>query len=179
MAYSVSNIIDWSKISQPLARYYEAKKKAFTHGVTINDKDLDIKIYNTRKDIEYAYAQDPDSDETYQQANFLLSLIGVYLFQAQAATGGGGSITPITPGTSIPEPYEFEVDGTSFIATGDSGKQITAFRGYNIIFVRNNITQSQVNQGGTYFTWDRASGTFSLGNGSANAGELFQIYPVL
>lgn len=180
MSYSIPDIIQWSKIAQPLARYWETKRLG--RGDSGADPNLDIKIYQTRKDVEYAYAQDPTSNETYSEANYLLSLIGVYLFAAQDATGGGGSISPITPGTS-PDPYDFEVGATTStnapIKATDTSVTLSRFQGYNILFVRNNITQSTVNQGGTCYTWDKTTANFTLVNGAAQLTEIFQIYPVL
>lgn len=177
MSYAISDIITWSKISQPLARIGEAKKKS--RGDVSADLDLDIKLYITRKDVEYAYAQDPTSANTYQEANYLLTLCGIYLFQAQAATGGGGSLSPIVPG-GLPLPIEFIVSSTSFIPTGSSSIAISQFYGFNVLFVRNSITQSTVNDGvTTCFSWSRTTTVLTLINGAAQAGELFQIYPLV
>lgn len=176
MAYSVSDIITWAKITQPLAAFYESKSSATVGGSV--DKDLHIKIYLTRKDVEYEQAKDPTGDKIYSIANYLYALCFPYILQAQAATGGGGSIAPITPG-SAPDPLDFEVTASSFIVASATSKGISSFVGYNILFVRNNITQSTVNQGGTYYSWDKASGSFVLFNGAAQLGELFQIYPIL
>jgi hypothetical protein len=177
MAYTIPEIITWAKIAQPLARVGEAKRLA--DGDDAADVDLDIKLYMTRKDVEYAYAQNSDSAILHTMGNYLLMLCGVYLFQAQQTNVGGGIITPITPGT-MPDPYDFEVDGSSFIATGETTKIFpTSWQGLNMLFVRNNITQSTVNQGASYYSWDKTTRTFTLINGAANAGELFQIYPII
>jgi len=175
MAYSIPEIIVWSKISQPLARIGEAKKRATNNGSI--DKDLDIELYLTRKDVEYEYGQDTDSSNLYAMGNYLLALCGVYLFQAQETVVGGGTITPIIPRISL-DPYDFEVSASSFIATGETSKVIAGFVGFNLLFVRNNVTQSTVNQGGTYYSWSKLTGLFTLINGAAQGGELFQIYPV-
>jgi len=178
MSYAVSDIITWAKISQPLARYYEAKKKA--NGDNSANLNLDIELYDTRKDVEYAYAQDPTSANTYQQANYLLTLCGIYLFQAQQTTGGGGSITPITPSAS-PDPYDFVVSSSSFIVTGASSATLpSTWQGYNILLVRNSITQSTVNDGiVTCYSWSRTTRLLTFINGALNAGELIQIYPLI
>ena len=177
MAYTIPEIIIWAKICQPLARYGEAKRLA--SGDTDADIDLDIKLYMTRKDVEYAYSQNADSDILHTMGNYLLSLCGRYIFQAQATTVGGGTITPITPST-MPNPYDFEVDANSFIATGDTTKTFpTSWEGLNMLFVRNSITQSTVNQGASYYSWDNTTRLFTLINGAAQVGELFQIYPII
>ena len=177
MAYSIPNIIQWAKASQALAAIGEGKNLATRNG-TIED-GLDVKLYTERKSLEYAYAQDPSSNQTFLVGQGVLALCGQYIFEAQEATGSGGSITPITP-SNAPDEYDFEVSASSFIADGDSSVTFPpSWEGFNILFVRNNITQSKVNQGGTYFSWDKTTRTFTLINGNANTGELFQIYPII
>lgn len=177
MAYTIPQIIQWMKISQPLARIGEAKRLA--NGDPAADVDLDIKLYMTRKDIEWEYSQDPASSNLFIIGNYGLALCGRYLFPAMSATGGGGSISPVTPGT-IPDPYDFEVSGSSFIATSATSKTFpSSWQGLNILFVRNSITQSTTNQGATYYSWDKNTATLTLINGAAQLTELFQIYPVL
>lgn len=178
MAYPIPQILTWSKMCQPLARIGEAKKSASDK---TRDTDLDMKIYLTRKDVEYEYAQDPSSDKLFSMGNYLLSLCGVYLFTAQQMTAGGGSVTPVSP-SLIPDPYDFEVDASSFIATGDTTKTFPgSWEGFNILFVRNHITQSIVNDGGgnTYYSWDKTNAILTLFNGAAQSTEIFQIYPVI
>lgn len=179
MAYTTSDIIQWAKISQPLARIGEAKRLA--DGDDAADVDLDIKIYDTRKDVEKSYEADPTSNETYSSGNYLLTLIGRYLFQAQLATGGGGSITPIVPGGVIPDPYDFDVNGSSFIVTGATSKVFPiSWYGLNILFVRGHITQSTVNNGtDTSYTWNKTTRTLTLLNGAASLSENFQIFPMI
>jgi hypothetical protein len=177
MAYTIPEIITWSRICQPLARIGEAKR--LVKGDKDADPDLDIKLYMTRKDVEYAYAQNADSDILHIMGNYLLMLCGRYLFQAQQTNVGGGTITPITPGT-MPDPYDFEVSASSFIATGATTKTFpTSWQGLNMLFVRNNITQSTVNQGSSYYSWDKTTRLFTLINGAAQSTELFQIYPMV
>lgn len=180
MAYAPSDIIQWAKICQPLARFYQSKDLATIQGSVVND--LDMALYDTRLDVQYELDKDPTGDIIYPIANYLFSLEFPFVFAAMAATGGGGSITPVTPGGS-PDPYDFEVTSSSFIVSGDTSKIITSFIGFNLLFVRNNITQSIVNQGSSYYSWNKNNGQFVLlngsGSGAANLGELFQLYPVL
>jgi len=95
MGYLITDIIQWAEISQPFARYDQERKLETKGASTI--QDLDIKLYVERKSLQYAYDQDPTSDETFQIGQWVLSLIGIYLFKAQQVTGSGGSIAPITP----------------------------------------------------------------------------------
>lgn len=178
MAYTIPEIIVWAEICQPLARIGGAKKNAKNNGSI--DHDLDIKLYDTRKDLEAQYDADPDSAETYTMGNYLLALCGVYLFTAQATIVGGGTITPIIP-NPIPDPYDFYVDSSSFIVTGASIKVFpVSWAGLNILFVRSFVTQSKVNDGiTTCYSWNKSTRLFTLINGVAQVGENFQIYPVL
>lgn len=179
MSYAISDIITWAKASQALAYMGEKKKLALQHGTI--EEDLHIKLYLERKSLEYSYAQDPTSDQTYQIGQWVLALCGEYLFPAQVATGGGGSISPVVPG-GLPLPIEFEVTSSSYITSGSTSKVITDFIGFNLIFIRNHITQSTINQGDTYHSWNRTTGTLNLfgpapANGAAQLSELFQLYP--
>jgi hypothetical protein len=180
MAYATQDIITWMKICQPLARLDEQKKKAVTVGSL--DIDLDMKLYITRLDIEYALNDGAPADVLFAIGNFGLSLCGVHLLTAQGISGGGGSVTPVVPASSL-DPYDFEVSPTSFIVTGATSKIITDFIGYNIIFVRNRVTQSRVNMGDTYYSWDKVTGLLTLfgpspANGAAQTGEPMQIFPL-
>lgn len=176
MAYTIPEIVTWAKICQPLAAIGEAKKNNSDRSKNV---DLHIELFLTRKDVEYEYSQDPTSSNLFSMGNYLLSLCGVYLFQAQQATIGGGSVTPVTPGLA-PTAYDFVVDASSFIATGTTSKTFPSnWIGYNILFVRDHVTQSILNDGlgGTYYSWDRGTATLTLYNGAAADTETFQIYP--
>lgn len=184
MAYSAAQIIQWAKICQPLARIGEAKRAANDDPAA--DVDLDIKLYITRKDVEYANSQvDTDAAVLFTMSNYLLSLCGKYLFQAQATTGSGGSISPITP-SDAPDAYDFDVSASSFIVTGATSKTLPAsWLGFNMLLIRGHITQSKVNNGiEDYYSWDNSTRilTFygqSPSTGAAVLGENIQIYPQL
>jgi hypothetical protein len=174
MAYTASQIIAWAKLSQPYARYGEMKKKA--QGDNSANLNLDIELYITRKDVEYANAQDPSSADTYQQANYLLTLCGIYLFQAQEALGAGGS-TATTTQVSAPSPYYFIVDAsTSFMLNGATTKTITSFIGYNLVYSRNGIIQTTVTSEPTYFSWNSVTGAF-VTTPALITGELIGLVP--
>jgi hypothetical protein len=173
MSYAITDIISNAKASQAFARIGEAKRRAFQQG-SIEDR-LDIKLRMERQSLEYAYAQDPTDDETFMIGQWVLALCGIYWFQALNASGGGGSITPVTPG-GLPEALEFEVGAATPIITGGTALTIPEFVGFNLIFVRGSITQSMLSSQPTYFTWDRSTGDFSCSPAAA-ATELFQFYP--
>ncbi len=186
MAYAILDLINWGKISQPLARYGEAKKKG-TIGASV-DEDLDIKLYITRKDVEYEYDQDSTSENLFAMGNYFLTLMGIYLFQAQQATGSGGSISPLTPDVSIPGDIDFIVDGSTLIVTGASSVYLNGaggrpdLRGYEVDFARNGTVQYTTNpgDGSQYYSWNMVTGLFQLlplSGGEALVGDKMRIMP--
>lgn len=168
-------IINIAKISQYLAIRDIAVKWLFGGGV---DLRLPNKIYNIRKSIEYWYDIDPSDTSLVATGRYLMAMCGIYGQVAQGITLGNGNIAVISGTTGTPLPYDFEVDAsTSFIIDGQSQKTITAFIGYNIMFTRNNITQSTVDNGGSYYSWNRATGNFICSPAAAST-ELFTITAV-
>lgn len=185
MSYAITDIISWAKASQALAAIGEGKNLATRSGTI--EQSLDVKLYTERISLEYAYAQDQTSDQTFLIGQGVLALCGIYLLEAQGATGSGGSITPITPGTA-PTEYDFEVGATTTasapIKAGDTSVVLpTAWIGYNILFIRGHITQSKINDGSSvYYSWDRTTATLSLlgtPDGIAQLGEPMQIFPII
>lgn len=112
-------------------------------------------------------------------ANYLYWLCGKFALEGQyIITGtGGGSVIPINPGAT-PNPIEFEVTTSSFMVNGQSTVSIPTFIGYNLLFVRNNVPQSIVDMGASYFSWNKVTGVFTC-YPAANTGELFQLYPFI
>jgi hypothetical protein len=112
-------------------------------------------------------------------ANYLYWICGKFALEGQyIITGaGGGTVVPINPG-STPNPTEFEVTGSSIIPAGDSTVTISTYIGYNLLFVRNGIPQSQIDLGNSYYNWNKVTGQF-ICYGPAVEGELFQLYPFI
>ena len=140
-----------------------AARKGTLFGGNI-DPNLSITIYANYKVLKTIYDKNPNYDGLYAVAQRLWEMMGRFGIQAAAYTGtggGSGGITPITPVTGVPAPYYFSVDGTSFIPTGGSAKSIPTFIDYNLVFVRNGITQTEVQTEPSYFTWDSTTGIFT------------------
>ena len=113
-------------------------------------------------------------------ANYLYWLCGKFALEGQyIITGaGGGSVVPINPSAN-PNPIEFEVNTTSsYMINGQSTATIPSFVGYNLLFVRNNVPQSIVDSGGSYFSWNKTTGVFVC-SPAATTSELFQLYPFI
>jgi len=106
-------------------------------------------------------------------------MCGKFQIEAQFIIQGvGGGIVSVLDPFATPNPLEFEVNGSSIIADGGSSATLTGFIGYNILFMRNNVPQSTVDNGGSYFSWNKSSGLFTISQ-AAYTGELFQIYPFI
>jgi hypothetical protein len=168
-------IINVAKISQYLAIRDITVKGLFGGGV---DLSLPNKIYNLRKSIEYWYDLDPSDTSLVTTGRYLMAICGIYGQIAQGITGGSGTVAAISGTTGAPPPYDFKVDAsTSFIIDGQSTKIITLFLGYNLLFTRGGIAQSTVTTESSYYTWDKATATFTCVP-AAITSELFQIYPI-
>lgn len=175
MPLTISQQINCGKISQYLSIRDITVKGLFGGGI---DLSLPNKIYNITKSLEYWYNLDPTDETLTFVGNYLMAICGRYGLQAQNITGTGGTIAIIT-GSTFPTTYDFEVDASaSFIIDGQSSITITSFIGYNLLFIRNNIPQSTVNQGGSYFSWTKQSGGFVC-YPAAITGEIFTLIPTV
>lgn len=170
--------INIAKVSQFLASNDIAKAGLFGGG---QDLQLPRKIYCIRKSVEWLYNIDNTDSTLEGTSNYLIALCAPYNLTAQYIinNGGSGSVSPVNPNTR-PVEKDFYVTGSSFMVTGQSSIVIPEFAGYNVLFSRGGITQSQNNpgDGSTYFSWDRNSALFTC-YGAAQAGELFLIYPFI
>lgn len=173
MPLTVAQIIDIAKISQYLAQVDMNKGNLFSPRVAPLTPQI---LYLERKAVEWMYNIDPSNTSLFQTSQYLYSLCRGYNLQAQQISGTAGSISPVQP-AQIPNPYDFEVTGSSFIADGQSTVTINAFIGFNVLFVRNGIPQSTINTGASYYSWVKATGVFTI-SPAAILGEQFQIYPV-
>lgn len=173
MALTVAQIIDIAKISQFLATIDVAKGSFMGQRVVPETPQI---LYAERMAVEWMYNHDPSNSSLTQTSNYLYSLCRGYNLEAQQISGTGGVITPVNP-SEIPEPYDFEVTPTSIIPEGATSATLSAFIGFNILFVRNGIPQSTLNLGGSYYSWNKALGIITI-SPMAMASENFQIYPI-
>lgn len=179
MAYTTLQIIGWMAASQPLARRGEYIK--LSQGDTSADPDLDIKLYNTRKDIEWAYNNNADTDILFAISNYGLSLCGVYLFEAQSATGGG-TVTPIGPSTptqTIISPIR--ITGANFASAtawdGNNGDNINILSTYTLQVFWNDVNRFL--EEGTEWTRTSTGITIDIAGFDAtttNLNSVFYIY---
>lgn len=178
---TIAEIITIYPIAQYLAVKDIKEKGLFGGGVPVL---LPEKIYNIGKSIQRIYDDDPTDSTLTQTANYLYSLCGKYGLQAMNVAVRAGSVSPVTPTSSLPQPLDFIVSASSIIPTNGTQLSITAFIGYNLSFVRGGVTQYTTNPGsGTYYSWNRNTGLFQLygdapTNGAAQLGEQFLITPI-
>ena len=174
MPLTVAQILDVAKVSQYLATLDIEKGKFMGKRVVPETPQI---LSNEIFGIEYWYNLDPSDPSLIDTANYLYSLCRGYNLQAQQISGTGGVITPVNP-SQIPNPYNFEVSATSLVPAGATNATISAFIGFNILFVRNGIPQSTLNiNGDSYFSWNKNLGLLTI-HPAAISGEIFQLYPI-
>ena len=173
MPLTVAQILVIAKVSQYLALKDVQKGSLFSPRVAPLTPQI---LYLERKAVEWMYNIDPADTSLVQTSQYLYSLCRGYNLQAQQISGTAGSISPVNP-AQIPNPYDFEVSGSSLMVNGQSTVTIPAFIGFNVLFVRNGIPQYTVNTGQSYFSWVKATGVFTI-YPAAMTGEQFAIYPI-
>lgn len=172
---TIQQIINIANISQ----YLSANNIA--EGVLFGARKIPTNpriIYMENAALKWMYSVDPTNPSIRLVANYVYSLCKQNSrARAIAGAGGGGSIAPVNPGTP-PSPIEFTVagSGTPFV-DGQTTLLLTSFIGFNMLFNRDNIPQTQVDTGGTWFTWSRTTGLMTI-YGAAATGELFSINAV-
>jgi len=187
---SIPDIIELSDIAVGLAFNYVDKQKLF--GGTPITPVPPVQMAIISSSLLWGYEGGAQSAaELRNEGNYLYWMLGKFQLQAQniISGGGGGSVVPVPPLGNLPYPYHFEVSnivsepnpmkaGDSFVfLDGTNGTR--DYRGYNLLFNRNNVPQSQQSVGGgaSYFSWDRLDGKFTI-IPSAFLTELFDIMPV-
>lgn len=169
MSYTVSQILNIAKISEYLFVARIEKGGLYAGGIDAKRPEL---IYNLRKSIEYIYNLDPTDESLVPTSNYLLSICDISAASVISASGTIASQNAL----NTPSPYIFTVDAsTSFIIDGQSTKTITSFIGYNVLFSRGGIIQTDLNTEPSYFNWNKTSGLFSI-SPQAFTGEVFAIY---
>lgn len=176
---TIPEIIEIGQASVYLSSNYASKESLF--GGSVIKPTPPVQIAFVTDALDWGYSGGAQTAESLRStANYLYWLCGLFQLQAQNIISGpgGGSVVPTPPSGTLPNPYDYEVGGaTPPLSNGESSVVLTTFIGYNIAFIRNNIPQSTVNLGGSYYSWDRTTGTFTV-SPAAITGELFQIIPI-
>jgi len=171
---TVAQIMDIWPIAQYLAANDIQNRRNNSGAVDIT---LPQKIYSIGTSVQRTYDADSTDDTLPLTARFLYALCGKYGLQASVVMQTSGTVSPVTP--NVPTvPYQFNVAASgNLINEGESSVIITSFIGFNLLFVRNGITQSTVNTEPSFYSWNKETGLFTI-TGSAILGELFQIYAI-
>lgn len=174
----------------PIAQYIAAndigRNGLYAKGV---NAQLPQKIRNIGDSIKFIYDRTPSDETLTETCNYLWTLCGIYGQKAQVVTQTSGSISPITPISSLPQPIDWIVSGSSSgtapLATGDTTVTFDGtngmpdLRGYNMDFFRGGIPQYTTNpgDGSTYYGWNRVTGEFTISSAAA-LGEPMRISPI-
>lgn len=178
----VDEIIEIGKASTYLSANYVSTKNLW--GGTMVKPTPPITISMVTDALEWGEAGGAQTEASLRSTgNYLYWLCGLFQLQAQniISGSGGGSVSPTPGGFGSPNPLDFIVDGTTFIATGEDTVTIPQFIGYNVEFDRNGQPQytTDPGDGTTYFSWNKVTGEFSLLNGAAQETERFRIVPTI
>lgn len=176
MSYTIPQILGWMAISQPLARIGEEKRKAL--GDNAADVDLDVKLYITRLDLQYAYNQSADADILFIMGNYGLMLCGRYLFPAQQATGNN-PVTPISPVNPLqPIISPLYITGANFASAtawnGNNSLGISILSSYTLQVYWNDVNRFLIQ--GTEWTRTSAGVTIDIAGFNATTTNLTSVF---
>lgn len=175
---TVERILELAPTCSRLAEDHRFKKALF-NAVPKSSKNQGILIYIYWKILNTIYELNNDYAGLQAPANYLFELEQKWAFKAANIVdgGGGGQIAPITP-TALPTPYYFIVDGSSFIANGETTITMpVSWDGYNIAVSRNGVVQTTVGTEPTYFSYDTDTRQLIL-TPAAVTSELIALIPV-
>lgn len=173
-ALTIAQKLAVAEICEYLVTIAIEKGGLFAGGI---DLELPTKIYNIRNTIQYQYEQNPSDTSLVATTNYLYGMCLLNL-QALAVTGVGGIVAAVVGG-NYPSPYQFTVAASgSYMIDGQSSQTITSFIGYNLMFIRNNITQTTIDAGGgsSYYSWSKNTGGF-VAVPALVTGEIIQLFP--
>lgn len=172
---TIPQAITNGELSVPLCANYNSKQALF--GGALAAPKSPVLIAMVTDALSWMYdGGNYTAQEMASVANYLVWLCGKFGLEASAITGSGGSVSPITPGSLSPSRQDFIVSSSSYLPTGTSSTTLTAFIGFNIDFIRNGISQSTINSQDSYFTFNRATGAFTV-SPALVATELISIIP--
>lgn len=121
MASTIENTIEVAKVTSALASRDIAKGKFFPTLIRTEER-FPLMITTERKIIEGIYTRVPSYPNLQLASDYLYDLCGKYQLAAQAIvdSSSGGSIAPVTPGSSGASIYPFVITSDDFEADGVS-----------------------------------------------------------
>jgi hypothetical protein len=175
---TIARTLELAQVAGYLSANYKTKGALFGGYGQPSSKNQSQLIYMVYTILNKVYTENPTQEGLQAVSDYLYELLQKFAFKAANIVdgGGGGQITPITP-TLKPDRIEFEVDGTTFIATGETTVQLPiSWDGWNVELERGNIPQSTLNTQPSYFTYDEDTRELTI-SPAAFLGELIAIIP--
>jgi len=161
--------IGYAEVSQVLASDDSLNQTLFLGNSIV--KRTPRLIYIVRKAIQFEYANYPTSPTLIPLVNYLISLCGKYLVQAQQIFGNAtGTVVPTGTIPSIPVNYPYTLVFT--VTSGQAGvntyqdNNLIGSLGWNTIFINNGAFQL-----GSGFTVNSSTGTITFVNYTLQTGD--------
>ncbi len=151
---TVTEILSLAPGASYLAANQVQKSVLFNNQARLNPL-LPQQIYALYFVLKKIYDNDPIYDGLVPTANYLWEIMGRYGIAAQGLTGGGGSVTPVTPSVPIKSPIK--ITGTDFVSAteweGANSDSISILPSYTLQVFYNDI-QRFLDEGSE---WNRTS----------------------
>jgi len=166
----ITTILNLAAISQYLSAY-DVTLDTKLNGGSLNSR-LPRQIYQTRKNVEWMYAQDPNESTLVEVGNYLYALCGRYISVAKTILGSSGGVI-IPPSTST-NTYAFAEIQISV----DSGYPIVGTSVYqnNLMIGAKDIYQitldGQIFYNGVGFAFNSITGTITMLNYTFGSGTI-------
>ena len=187
----IADIIELGRVTTYLSANYVRRGKLF--GARLIEPNLPVQIAFVTDALSFGNESGAVTDASLRDvANYAYWLFGKFQLEAQEIIGneGGGSVVPTPAISTLPNPYDWVVEATTSatapLKNGDTTVTLDGtngtqdYRGYNLEFTRNNMTQNTsvpLDGVSTYYSWNRITGVFTLNNGAAATGEQMRILP--
>jgi hypothetical protein len=168
----IASIISLSKICQYLSSYDVTLDTALNGG-TLNSS-LPRQIYQTRKNVEWMYSQNPNESTLVEVGNYLYALCGRYISVAKTILGSQGGV--IIPPSSSTNTYAF--NQLYLVVDGNSGSPVVNTSTYqnSLLIGATDVYQITINKQIFYdlqdYTFNAVTGTITLLNYIFNTGDI-------
>lgn len=144
---------------------------------------LPQQIYALYFIIKKVYDKDASYPGMTNACIYLWEIMGRFGLASQGLSGGGGSVTPVTPPTTLVQlNFTVAASGTTLI-DGQSSVMLDGtlgnpdFRGFNLLVNKNGTPLAQIITAPVYYVWSKVSGLLTVVP-AAFLGDEFQITAV-